>query len=71
MFVRELVEKNGFGITVSCGRAGYPPFTVLERKGGKNFLCRYADGQTFELEDCLSDYELHGSPTPQTLPSPQ
>lgn len=71
MFVRELVEKYGLGITVSCGKYGYPPFTVLERKGEKNFLCRCADGRTFELVDCLNDYELHESPTPQTVPSPQ
>ena len=58
MFVRELVEQHGLPVRVSCGKEGYPPFTVIKRISENEFRAEYGSGKTFVLNDCLDDYEI-------------
>jgi hypothetical protein len=63
MTLKELVEKHGFNITVSCGRPSFPPFKI-NREDPLDSDCYnilYQDGKAGSvLKECksCSDYDL-------------
>jgi len=58
MFVKNLVDKHGLGIKISCG-PGYPIVVVLEDLRDGRFKCKnQTTGVNFVLFDIIEDYRL-------------
>ncbi|MAE81278.1 MAG: hypothetical protein CMB80_00990 [Flammeovirgaceae bacterium] len=58
MFIKDLIEKHGTGIKVSCGKPNYPPFTVLDALPDDTYRIKYDNGEIDIITGCINDYDL-------------